>query len=638
MFEDYYGTRSLWNNGILGLSGIDWNAVLSDAAPASESIYSQPTLLPVEPAPYVEPVYTQPTPQPVETAPYVEPMYTQPTPQPIESAPYVEPVYTRPTPQSVDAVPYVEPIAQSVLPPVQPEPAPAPLDLGDWNPSMVNLNGLNVLSDPGPAYDPNSIFYFHTGSDIGVPNASGGFDYRGAHPLQYEAGQTYRMLDKKGNVVGTASSPAEMQALVEKSKSLPAYTMELVGNQYGTTLPSGGWLPSKSDAGSLGSMLTNMAALALPAVGGVALGPVLAGGLGTSAAVGTGLGTALGTAAAGTAAGKSIEDILLQSALSGLAAGGLSALTAPKGVPNVGDLQAAAIDTADLLTGLGVNPTLAGQIASGPLSGIGSVGSALVDAAPTVVIGNPGAAIGSMPASSTGGLVGAGLGAVTGATAPTQPVVAQPAPPENQIDVIANYNANVPPVYSPSAPFDVAFSPDYFPAPTTEAPIVVEATPSPPPAPAPVVIPTPVTGIGNPEVVVTGAREPVQNADSNAGALPTDIVVTNKYTPPSTDSTLSSVVGSVAPTLIDPGITKPTTPTDTEKSSLLNDIMKYYALGSGLLDMLGVGQGGGTAAPTTPYTSTLGVLPTFGRGQFTPFQGDYETYGQGPEWNFFGGQ
>jgi len=51
--------------------------------------------------------------------------------------------------------------------------------------------------------------------------------------------------------------------------------------------------------------------------------------------------------------------------------------------------------------------------------------------------------------------------------------------------------------------------------------------------------------------------------------------------------------------------------------------------------VLGLGGGGGGA--TAPYVSQLGPMPTFTRGGFQPYTGDYETYGFGPEFNFFGG-
>lgn len=126
---------------------------------------------------------------------------------------------------------------------------------------------------------------------------------------------------------------------------------------------------------------------------------------------------------------------------------------------------------------------------------------------------------------------------------------------------------------------------------------------------------------------------------------PTDEIVVEGSKPispvtPVPPLTIDQIMTLPAATTLAPNtstITEPsTTQPEAKTGSLLNDIMKYYSLGSGVLDALGVGQGGSTAA-TTPYTSTLGVLPTFGRGAFTPYQGDYEQYGFGPEFNFFGG-
>jgi hypothetical protein len=77
---------------------------------------------------------------------------------------------------------------------------------------------------------------------------------------------------------------------------------------------------------------------------------------------------------------------------------------------------------------------------------------------------------------------------------------------------------------------------------------------------------------------------------------------------------------------------------EAKKNSLLDEIIKYYTLGAGALDLLGGALGGrGGSGAGTPYNSQLGPMPTFGRSAFTPFTGDYETYGFGPEWNFFGG-
>jgi hypothetical protein len=104
-----------------------------------------------------------------------------------------------------------------------------------------------------------------------------------------------------------------------------------------------------------------------------------------------------------------------------------------------------------------------------------------------------------------------------------------------------------------------------------------------------------------------------------------------------TGTDLDALIGAGTGTvqdLIDRGVTA----SGDTKNSLLDEIIKYYALASGGLDLLGGALGGrGSSGAGTPYTSQLGPMPTFGRSAFTPFTGDYETYGFGPEWNFFGG-
>jgi hypothetical protein len=100
----------------------------------------------------------------------------------------------------------------------------------------------------------------------------------------------------------------------------------------------------------------------------------------------------------------------------------------------------------------------------------------------------------------------------------------------------------------------------------------------------------------------------------------------------------ASLGASAAPVLPDMTQTPVNVPNPSDRS-LLDDIIKYYSLGSAGLDLLGgaLGGGGGGAGQMTPYVSQLGPMPTFARGAMTPFGGDYETYGFGPEFNFFGG-
>ena len=156
----------------------------------------------------------------------------------------------------------------------------------------------------------------------------------------------------------------------------------------------------------------------------------------------------------------------------------------------------------------------------------------------------------------------------------------------------------------------------------------------------------PTLGAGTLGAALAAAQPgPVNYGDQVYDQPTQDIVVegARPITPPVTPPPLS--LGDIA-TLPAAATLAPNTSNITEPSTLkpgednlLRDIMRYYSLGSGVLDALGVGQGGGagSAGMGTPYTSQLGVLPTFTRGAFTPFQGDYETYGQGPEFNFFGG-
>ncbi len=151
-----------------------------------------------------DPEAAPPTEQPITAEPVAaEPVYSPPTLLPTVAEPVpAEPVYTLPTPQ-----------------PVQPEPSVPEVDLGGWNPSMISTAPLNILSDPGPAYDPNMLFRFDTGNQIGVPNGQGGWTYQNAAPLVFQPGQQYVMTDESGkNVIARASTPEEMQKLVQLSQ------------------------------------------------------------------------------------------------------------------------------------------------------------------------------------------------------------------------------------------------------------------------------------------------------------------------------------------------------------------------------------------------------------------------------------
>lgn len=106
---------------------------------------------------------------------------------------------------------------------------------------------------------------------------------------------------------------------------------------------------------------------------------------------------------------------------------------------------------------------------------------------------------------------------------------------------------------------------------------------------------------------------------------------------------LETLLGPPAPIpggLTDGNILPSEKPADT--TSTMQDIQTWLnraGLASTVLGVLGDavgGTGGAGTGVTTPYTSVLGPAPSFGRGAFTPYIGNYETYGFGPEFSFFG--
>jgi len=466
-----------------------------------------------------DPEAAPPTEQPITAEPVAaEPVYSPPTLLPTVAEPVpAEPVYTLPTPQ-----------------PVQPEPSVPEVDLGGWNPSMISTAPLNILSDPGPAYDPNMLFRFDTGNQIGVPNGQGGWTYQNAAPLVFQPGQQYVMTDESGkNVIARASTPEEMQKLVQLSQdrnNWALYQADASGNY-----TPGTQLFSRTNAGSLGSMLLPMAGIAGLALGLSALG---AGAGGGAAAGSTGAGAGAGAAGAGGAAAGGAA-----------AGGGLASLA-----PALGEIVVLGTPSA----GLGLGGTAALLGGAGALGGL---------------------------SSTLGGFQPSGTNYGDQLTQqPEQPlpdeIVVQGAPPQ-------------PPLTGALAGAG------------TVAPILSVSTPTAPQMPVEQPLPE--------EIVVEAPQ------------------VTPPSLPPLTD--IASIGSILGPTLVTPPeVTVPKT--EMPQDNFLRDIMRYYTLGSGILDALGVGQGGG-AGTAMPYTPTFGAVPTFGRGQFQPFTGDYETYATGPEWNFF---
>ena len=518
-----------------------------------------------------------------------------------------------PTEQPVEAVP-AEPDTSGIV---------------GWDPSMIVTSPFSVLADPGPAYDPNMVYRFDTGNKIGIPNASGGYDYQNAAPVVFQPGQQYVMVNPlNGNVIARASTPEEMQKLVDLSSSNKDWQLYRANEQGGYT--PGTQLFDRSNAGSLGSLLVNMGAIALPAVGGAVLGPALAGtgalGIGVSAPVGVGLGTAAGSALSGATAGKSIEDILKQAAIAGITAGGFQALagsssaTANKVAGLAADLQPQVIDGTITAAQAAQQLTRAGATAADIARFTADVAGTAVSTAPTVIGNIANAVAGAAPvASGASGAIGAAT-SVPGTVVQGRPDPADIIRANPQIGILD-------PLLSQFTQDEIINASRRVQQEQNQPATTVTATQPTVPTPPPSILPPPAT-------TVTASTTPAsveQTAPPVVVPPPGTTVVGDTTRPQLTENDIRTLPGN--PTLA------PNTSEFTldKNGNLLNDILKYYTLGSGVLDMLGVGQGGGGTTATTPYTSTLGVLPTLGRGAFTPYQGDYEQYGFGPEFNFFGG-
>ena len=242
-----------------------------------------------------------------------------------------------------------------------------------------------------------------------------------------------------------------------------------------------------------------------------------------------------------------------------------------------------------------------GGVGGAGASGVGgSLGGALAAAGPAaqaalnatlpgiVVSGALGSAAGSALGSAAGGALGSAVAGGAG-----QPTARPPQQPTQQ----------------------------------PEGNIVVTGTPQPPGFNV-VTGALPGLGAGLPSVIPETIGTPIEvtanpNAPENidgltagaiaAGVLPTGGILPSGQAPTGGEATLES------------------------GNSLIDDIIRYYSLGSGALDALGGALGPGGGGQLTPYTPRLGAMPSFARGAFTPFAGDYETYGFGPEFNFFGG-
>lgn len=584
----------------------------------------------------------------------------------------------QPTPQPVQAVPYND---------------YAPLDLGNWsistmqglmnNPGfstdavnqyianqaaqgkeVVSLNPYASSTSVGPDSINANIWNAYNQFNPANPGATTGEVFRfdlgkneGAAPAVLSSGTGYILTDGKGgNVIGTASTPEEMQALVDAANA-QKYGWQLYQTNAEGSFTPGSQLFGETDTrpdGVLGALVN----YGLP----IAVG-LLTGGVGSLPALGWAPSAAIMGATgltSGVLGGKTIDDALLQGAITGGTAGLLKAPVlggnntignviggALDKVPGVGDAlrfvnntlglggsatssvgssafdQAFSPDYAAWLAGgEGLAPAF-GSAASGTLGSAG--GNVAANAAANEIVVNAARSTAPLLTSALSSIFGSGLlndsvlrDALSGRY--TAPTTETPSSPQEKFDGIlvkgntgAGLNNLTPTVGGivGTVPGAGTYYPD-------ENLIEVQNKNRP-------------TDLGD---VAPGV---VNQPGSTYDPISNEIKVTAQPKPTPYDSLIASVIGGVAPTLLNPNISKPTTTTGN-KNSTLDDILKYYTLGSGLLDLLGGGGGGARQpVPSSAYGSLLGGVPNFGRGPFTPYPGDYEKYAFGPEWNFFGG-
>ena len=220
--------------------------------------------------------------------------YTPPRPQPVAAEPYYrEPSYSLPTAQPVAAEPFIGGLSA---------PTPGGPDwssMTGWNLGMLSNAPLNVLSDVGPAYDPNSVFRFDIGKN------------KGTAPVVLGEGQNYVLTDASGkNVLGRATTAEGMRDLIEGANA-QKYGWKLYrGDEEGNFTP-GSELFGEADTrpgGLMGALVNVGLPLAMSFIPGV-------GWAGSAALAG------LGSTAAGLMTGKTVGDALKSGAISAATAG-----------------------------------------------------------------------------------------------------------------------------------------------------------------------------------------------------------------------------------------------------------------------------------------------------------------------------
>lgn len=488
------------------------------------------------------------------------------------------------------------------------------------------LAAITSAVNPNAPYEQNVTYQFNPFSE-GKYASSNAIDVLYNTPIRLTDAQGNTIMSGVGFQAAEQIAKAVQDAYGSGTKSEFRIDTGMPGDTTGDTFKTASIVSPEQNGlklfATLAALATLGSGLIAPAGAGAGAG---AGAAGTTAA-GTGAAAAgTGAAAAGTGVGAgtlaALAPVAGEIVVPGIVGGGL-------GAAGAAGLGAAAATGLALAQSGALSPaTAAAQAPATPEP---------TAPAPIEVVGAPTSSM-------------ADIAAYLGVPAITAPVVARPltpVAPEPQ-----------PAVTEPTAPEPTAPEPITVTAPTTPlvptetllpiaaAPVVAPSTPAPEPiapepiAPEPITVTAPTTPVIPPEALLPAVAAPVV-ASPTAVPEPEPITVTAPTTTPTSiaPEVLAGLITAApvaAVTTAGAGAT-PTTTTPEKTPSLLDQIIKYYSLASLAGGALGdlFGNKSGTAGTTTPYTSVLGPTPTFGRGTFQPYTGNYETYGQGPEWNFF---
>jgi hypothetical protein len=428
----------------------------------------------------------------------------------------------------------------------------------------------NAASNTGQVFRFDTMNTGGTGS-LSAPDASGNMVERNNAPVVFQPGQSYALTDAKNEVVGRASTPEEMQALVEKQAGMP----------YGFNL-------YKTDAQGNFTPGTQLFGASDPRVGGV-MGALLQYGLPLATAFIPGLNVLQTAIASGMASGVGA----MSAGKDPLKAGLISAATAGllKGTPLGSDIGKAldkvpvlgdALQQVNKLMPSGVS-SAASDVASNALGNeivVNAAKSALPGIigalAPTIASKIPGLSFDKLPSLDEIKQAAPTQGA-EGALDAADPLVVNGVRYSDLNSAFDGIMGSVTPsVLNPSASMQ---------PPSAEDQIVVTAKPK------PVDATTGAISSAVPSIIDTYTPSTV-GPDG-------EIVVTAKPKPD-----LSSVYGSAVSELLPDGGSKaPTSTEKTDTKSTLDKVIDVVEAGAPLIPLVEslFGGGGGKSSATIPF-------------------------------------